>query len=186
MDKTSKELSVLSYIEKNSNSTQRELSAHVGVSLGTVNIILKRLIKKGLVKIERLQPNSIRYFLTPKGIADKLERTYAYVVRTCREVAVLRSSLVSLLQSVITEGNKANIWFFGPSDEIAQLLIEILDMEFSFQESRLLYDRNTLEALIQGDSDIQIFTWNYDSKRTAESLGVQAVNLLADLRIGNT
>lgn len=92
---TPKEFSILSYIEQNSDATQRQLSEHVGVSLGgMINILLKRLVKKGLVKIERLQPNSVKYFLTPpQGIASKLERTYGYIVRTYRELVSFQQQL---------------------------------------------------------------------------------------------
>jgi len=34
---TSKEFSILTYIDQNSDATQRQLSEHVGVSLGTIN-----------------------------------------------------------------------------------------------------------------------------------------------------
>ena len=95
-----KEFSILSYLDQNSDATQRQLSEHVGVSLGTINILLKRMVKKGLLKIERLQPNSVKYFLTPAGIANKLERTYGYIVRTYRELALFRVRIKKLLHSI--------------------------------------------------------------------------------------
>ena len=54
LDKPTQELSVLSYIDQNSDATQRELSEHIGVSLGSINILVKRLAKKGLIKMVRL------------------------------------------------------------------------------------------------------------------------------------
>ena len=41
-DPATKELSMLSYIDQNSDATQRELSEHIGVSLGTINIMVKQ------------------------------------------------------------------------------------------------------------------------------------------------
>ena len=92
-----KEFSILNYIDRNSDATQRELSEHIGVSLGTLNILFNRMVKKGLVKIERLQPNSVKYFLTPSGIADNIERTYGYIVRTYRELGWFRSRIITIL-----------------------------------------------------------------------------------------
>ena len=50
-DHPTKELSVLSYIDQNSDATQRELSEHIGVSLGSINILVKQMVRKGLIKI---------------------------------------------------------------------------------------------------------------------------------------
>jgi DNA-binding MarR family transcriptional regulator len=122
-ESTTKEFSILSYLDQNSDATQRQLSEHVGVSLGTINILLKRMVKKGLLKIERLQPNSVKYFLTPAGIANKLERTYGYIVRTYRELMEYQQRIVSLVHTLQKKYPKRKISFYGPKDEI-YLLVE--------------------------------------------------------------
>ena len=48
---------VLRKIEKNPNSTQRELAEELGFSLGKLNYCLKALKNKGLVKIENFNKN---------------------------------------------------------------------------------------------------------------------------------
>ena len=55
---------VLRKIQNKPNSTQRELAAELGFSLGKLNYCLKALQKKGLVKIENFKknPNKINYF----------------------------------------------------------------------------------------------------------------------------
>jgi len=127
----STELTVLTYIERNADATQRELSEHVGISLGMVNLLLKRMVKKGLVKVERLQPNSIKYFLTPKGIANKIERTYGYVVRTYREIILLRSQVIRAVNALSNAKGKLNVLLFGCGDELSGL-IEDLVAEHAF------------------------------------------------------
>ena len=70
-----REEKVLNCISKNENISQRELSLHTGISLGSINLIIKKMVKKGLVKIERINTNTLKYMLTPKGFAEKAMKT---------------------------------------------------------------------------------------------------------------
>ena len=182
-DYTPKEFSILSYIDQNSDATQRQLSEHVGVSLGTINILIKRLVKKGLIKIDRLQPNSVKYFLTPAGIASKLERTYGYVLRTYRELSLFRARLTAILRPLLTEQQKATIWFFGPDDDFALLLKELLDSEFDFPSKRVLSEQKELTALLKQEPKPHLLTWNTASDELLQSLGVKHTNILASISV---
>ena len=64
------EVLILEEIEKNPNTNQRDLSEKTGLSLGMVNLLLKKFIKKGFVKLERLNSRSFRYILTPEGFKE--------------------------------------------------------------------------------------------------------------------
>ena len=46
---------VLRRVQKNPNSSQRELAEELGFSLGKLNYCLKALQKKGLVKLENFR-----------------------------------------------------------------------------------------------------------------------------------
>ena len=73
------EILILEELEKNSNITQRGLSEKTGLSLGMVNRLLKKFIKKGFVKLERLNSKSFRYILTPEGFKEKSKKTIEYM-----------------------------------------------------------------------------------------------------------
>lgn len=66
-------LRLLSLLEQNPASTQRQLADALGVSLGKTNYCLRALKEKGLVKWRNFSqnPNKLQYMLllTPKGIA---------------------------------------------------------------------------------------------------------------------
>lgn len=68
------ELLILEIIENNSSVTQREISKKSGLSLGMVNLLLKKFVKKGFVKLERLDGKSFRYILTLKDLKKKVKR----------------------------------------------------------------------------------------------------------------
>tara|TARA_B100001123_G_scaffold393124_1_gene472870 strand:- start:756 stop:1058 length:303 start_codon:yes stop_codon:yes gene_type:complete len=88
---------VLRKIQKNPESTQRELAEELGFSLGKLNYCLKALQSKGLIKIENFKknPNKLNYFyvLTPKGIAQKTKLTLNYMQRKMREYDELKKEL---------------------------------------------------------------------------------------------
>jgi len=88
---------VLRKIQKKPNSSQRELAAELGFSLGKLNYCLKALQNKGLVKIENFKknPNKINYFyvLTPAGIAEKTKLTVNFMKRKMREYDELKNEL---------------------------------------------------------------------------------------------
>ena len=56
MDSTSKtrELHVLEQIESDPDVNQATLAAQLGVAVGTANLLVKELIKKGYVKAKRV------------------------------------------------------------------------------------------------------------------------------------
>tara|TARA_B100000900_G_C20573184_1_gene714178 strand:+ start:141 stop:467 length:327 start_codon:yes stop_codon:yes gene_type:complete len=88
---------VLRKIEKNPNSTQRELAEKLGFSLGKLNYCLKALKNKGLVKIENFNknPNKLNYIyvLTPKGFSKKTKLTINFMKARMKEYDELKAEL---------------------------------------------------------------------------------------------
>src|SRR5438093_7239208 len=79
-----RELEILTAIEEGVPLTQRALAQRLGVALGLTNLYLKRLAKKGYIKIAefRKKPAArkrLRYVLTPTGIREKTRLTYEHV-----------------------------------------------------------------------------------------------------------
>ncbi len=48
------EYQVLNHLQDNELTTQRNISQRTGLSLGAVNILLKKMARKGLIKIAKL------------------------------------------------------------------------------------------------------------------------------------
>lgn len=66
-----RELEILNKLESNDNLTQRELSREVGIALGLVNHLLKKMAGKGWIKIKNVNTKKIKYLITPKGAKEK-------------------------------------------------------------------------------------------------------------------
>lgn len=75
-------LVLLEQIAENPDVTQASLAIRLGVAVGTVNFLLKRLIAKGYVKVKRAERRKLRYIITPEGIAFRTHLTVDYVNQT--------------------------------------------------------------------------------------------------------
>ena len=62
---------LLTAIEADQHQSQRSLARSLGIALGLTNLLLRRLVRKGWVRMIHIRPNRVRYLLTPTGIAEK-------------------------------------------------------------------------------------------------------------------
>jgi len=123
-------LQILEEIEDNYNSSQRDLARKLNISLGLVNSFMKRLAKKGYVKITTIPRNRVKYILTPQGFAEKSRLTYEFIQYSFRFYKKALSSLEELLDDFEKRGIK-KIAFYGATDlaEIAFISLRATDME---------------------------------------------------------
>ena len=80
-----RDLQLLTAIEEGAPLTQRALAERLGVALGLANLCLKRLARKGYIKVVHFNDRPaarkrLRYLLTPKGLAEKSRLTYEHMV----------------------------------------------------------------------------------------------------------
>src|SRR4051812_42552228 len=73
---------ILLELESGEAVSQRRLSDRLGIALGLTNLLLRRVIAKGWVKVVHVQRNRVRYLLTPAGIAAKVHLTREYLEGT--------------------------------------------------------------------------------------------------------
>ena len=99
-DKNEMEFNVLRSLYSNPSFTQRKLSSHLGVSLGSVNYCINALVDKGLVKVRRFNKSSTKqkylYLLTPEGVVEKTRLTFAFLERKHAEYHRLQIEIKSL------------------------------------------------------------------------------------------
>jgi len=88
---------ILKSLERDSHSTQRQLSNDLGVSLGKVNYCIKSLIEKGFIKVNNFRnyKNKIQYsyLVTPKGIEEKAKLTLDFIRIKTQEYDVLKQEI---------------------------------------------------------------------------------------------
>ncbi len=73
------QLQILNHVEETPVLTNRLLSSKMGVSVKLAHHLIKRMVAKGLLHIQRRDGRSWYYFLTPAGAAEKLRLTYQFL-----------------------------------------------------------------------------------------------------------
>jgi EPS-associated MarR family transcriptional regulator len=93
-------LQVLRLLEKNSQLTQRELAAELGVSLGKVNYCVQALLAKGFIKLQNFRGSrnklAYAYLLTPAGIAAKSSLALSFLQIKMAEYERLQAEIEQL------------------------------------------------------------------------------------------
>lgn len=91
-------LKILRIIHKDSKTTQRVIANNLNFSLGKLNFLLNELKNKGFVKIKNFNAKenklkSLRYILTPKGLALRTKLLSLFVKRKFNEYEELKNEL---------------------------------------------------------------------------------------------
>jgi DNA-binding MarR family transcriptional regulator len=99
-----RELDVLEHIAELGDVRQRDLARIVGVSLGMVNAILRRLSKKGLLTVHKINNRNIAYAVTPEGMEAIAKRSYRYLRRTIKNVVDYRDTIEAIVRAAKHDG----------------------------------------------------------------------------------
>ena len=114
-----RDLLLLSELDRNGRATQRTLSTKLGVALGLTNLYLKRLARKGYIKITTIPRNRIRYLLTPQGFTEKSRLTYLYMEYSLSYYRAMRTRLKEMM-STFNGSQGQRVVIYG-TDELAEL-----------------------------------------------------------------
>ena len=99
-----REMQILEHIAAAQNVRQRDIARIVGTSLGMTNAILKRLARKGLITIRKVNNRNIMYAVSARGFDQIARRSYGYLRRTIRNVVVYKETIESLIGLVVSQG----------------------------------------------------------------------------------
>jgi DNA-binding MarR family transcriptional regulator len=99
-----RDLRILETLEQNPDTTQANLAAQLGVAVGSVNWYLKRLIRKGYIKVKQMERRRLKYFVTPKGLALKAQLTAKYMEASLRVYRELRQAAKEALERIQEAG----------------------------------------------------------------------------------
>ncbi|MEX2650560.1 MAG: winged helix-turn-helix transcriptional regulator [Alphaproteobacteria bacterium] len=95
---------IFEHIERSDAVNQRGLAAELGVALGLVNAYVARAVDKGWVKVQHIPARRYRYYLTPKGFAEKSRLTLQYLNDSFVALRRARASFERLYDALAKEG----------------------------------------------------------------------------------
>jgi DNA-binding MarR family transcriptional regulator len=126
---------ILHEIQADEAVSQRHLSARLGIALGLTNLLLRRIVAKGWVKMVHIRPNRVRYLLTPAGLAAKARLTREYLEGTVQFYTEARERVRERFAELSTEldahGCSKRIVFYGAGEiaEIGYVSLQETDLE---------------------------------------------------------
>ncbi len=138
---------ILQSIENGEQISQRQLSLQLGINVASINFALKKLTKRGLVKMLGVNPRRIRYILTPKGIAEKTQMAYKFFDRNFHFYKAVRKDVENKINSIPLHG-KNSVAIYGITDLMEMAYLVIQDKEID------------LVAIIDNELKIRIFGYH--------------------------
>ena len=125
-------LEILTRIEENGRVTQPEIAKHLGISLGLTNSFIKRIARKGYIKLTTIPRDRVKYLLTPKGFAEKTNLTIKYLQYSLNFYRRAKDTLSKAYVQMQKDGAKKIVFCgIGEVAEIAYILLQQNHMKLS-------------------------------------------------------
>lgn len=122
-------LKILDEISLESELTQRTLAGRLNIALGLVNAYIKRLAKKGYIKISKGPLNRVKYALTRKGFTHRVSLTYNFMQSSIDYLRDARTRIDNIYSQMIEAGVKdILIWGDGEIAELAYISLRGLPL----------------------------------------------------------
>ncbi len=125
-----RDMQLLHEIGQTPHLTQRDLSKRIGIALGLTNLMLRRFITKGYIKMTSPKKGKIRYLLTRKGFLEKTRLTCEYIDYSLHLYSRIRGLLHERL-AVLGQDGSRRIVLCGTGElaEIACLTIQEMGLQ---------------------------------------------------------
>jgi len=128
-----RELEILEKIENNGHLTQRDLSREVGIALGLINHLLKKMVKKGWIKIKNVEARRIKYLITPEGAREKSGLLYKRVENTIHFYLEAKRVIKEKVMHLKNEGvESVSIYGINHIAEVLFIVLKELKLELVY------------------------------------------------------
>ena len=143
-----RELELLEALAKDPEARQVDLATRLGVAVGTVNWLLKRLVTKGYVKVKRIGRWQWRYLITPRGFAEKARLARQYLQSSMRVYRRTRKEASRLL-STLRKAGFADVRVEGDAEgDLADICrLTCLEQKVSIVNSKNSEKKNAVPVL---------------------------------------
>lgn len=131
-----RERELLSHLASAERVTQRQLSRQLGIALGLTNLLLKRLVTKGWVRLDRVNRRRLTYLVTPAGDAAKTRLTREHLRQTIRVYRETRDRVqgefARLAETWRVDDGSPPVVFYGSGEmaEIAYVCLQDTGLRF--------------------------------------------------------
>jgi DNA-binding MarR family transcriptional regulator len=123
-----REFELINIIGRRLGSNQRDLSQRLNLSLGQTNILVRRLVSKGYIRITQLNQKKVMYMLTPKGISENMQKSVKYTLNTINALGLIKKRLADILTRLHAEGQR-HFYIYGEHDLVTLVEMVFLDLK---------------------------------------------------------
>lgn len=125
-----KNLKLLEEISKESKISQRKLAKRMGVALGVTNACLKKMIKKGYIKVKGINNRRLAYYISPQGFSEKTRLAYHFLQHTISYYINLKNNIREKLKLLEDKGVKKVVYYgAGEVMEVAFITLHETSLE---------------------------------------------------------
>jgi predicted transcriptional regulator len=132
------ELEILKSVHEESHLNNRKAATKLGVSVKLAHTILNRMVKKGLLNIQKENSRKWHYFLTPTGLLEQARLTVSFFDFSMQFYKDTRKLSAQLCRD-LAESDKKNVVLLGTGElaEVVYLgvqewnlnLVDVIDLE---------------------------------------------------------
>jgi len=109
------ELEILTHVEETPRLNNRMAAAKLGCSVKLAHAVLSKMVERGLLHVKKLHARRWDYFLTPKGVSEKIRLTYEFLDFSMRFYQEARKASSQVCRDLAEEG-KRSVAFIGSGD----------------------------------------------------------------------
>jgi predicted transcriptional regulator len=128
-------------------ANQRDLSEQMKLSLGQTNMLIRRLVTKGYIRISQLNQRKVQYLLTPKGMAEKMRKSVNYVIKTLNSMELINGRIEKTVMACYNAGER-NFIVLGKSD--FALMIDLPFKQHSLTDYKIQYVEQLPVGAVEG------------------------------------
>ena len=126
-----REFELINIVGAEIGANQRRLSRLMDLSLGMTNMLIRRLIAKGFIRIEQLNKRKVQYLLTTQGFAEKMRKSVNYTLKTINSIGLIKTRVQAILLDLHKDGTR-DFFIVGKSD--LSMLIEMVAKEVPLKD----------------------------------------------------
>jgi DNA-binding MarR family transcriptional regulator len=164
---------LLDILARQPNTSQRVVARQAGLSLGMVNLVLRRLAKTGFIRVSALNGQTMRYVLTPEGSAELTRRSYEYVLRVISSFGALRDGITGLVRERFERGDR-HFLIYGHGD-----VADIADLACRTSGIDGLSVARQRDGAVHGGAGIAILDCRIESAEADNRVGIHVLTYLA-------
>lgn len=101
-----REFKIIQEIANNHHPSQRSIAQKLGISLGLTNLLIKKLSRKGYLKIDQLNRRNVQYILTPPGLKEKARKSYSYTLKAIDSLRQMKNDIQHLILKEYKRGRR--------------------------------------------------------------------------------